>query len=123
MPQADQTIRMGETPLQLWWSLLAGFVAFGGDLGFSYALQQHTCANGNVYVLHVITVVAALVAVSGFVTGLRTYQTLPENVSERGRESHDRAHFQALLGMAFCLLFFVAIIANGVPRWILAACS
>jgi hypothetical protein len=123
MSQTAQTIRKGETPIQLWWSLVAGFLAFAGDLGFSYALQQHTCTNADSYLLHVITFVTLAIAISGFITGFHAYRALPENVTERGRGSHDRAHFQALLGMGFCLLFTLAIIANAVPRWILNPCS
>ena len=121
--ETEQTIRKGETPIQVWWSLLAGFLAFGGDLGVSYTLQQHACSTGHFYVLHVITWVAFAVAISGFVTGLRAFKNLPEDVHERARESHDRAHFQALLGMGFCLFFALAVIANGVPRWILSPCN
>ena len=123
MEQSAQTIRKGETPLQFWWSLVAGFLAFGGDLGFSYALQQHTCGNGDFYLLHVITFIGLVIAASGFVSGLYAYRALPQNSTEKGRESHDRAHFQALLGMGFCVFFALAIIANAVPRWILSACS
>ncbi|HEY1464817.1 MAG TPA: hypothetical protein VGF44_15480 [Terriglobales bacterium] len=123
MAQTSQTIRKGETPIQLWWSLIAGFVAFGGDLGISYVLQQHACSSADFYLLHVVTWIAFVTAISGFVMGWRIFRMLPESVTERGRESHDRAHFQALLGMGFSLFFALAIVANGVPRWILDPCS
>jgi len=122
MTQTRQVAERGKTPATLWWSMVAGFLAFGADLGFSYPLQQHSCSTGKYFLLHVISVVCAVIALSGVVTGWRGYQSLPEEVSEDGSSPHDRAHFQALLGMAFCLFFLLAIVANAVPRWILDPC-
>jgi hypothetical protein len=124
MPKFEQVVEAGETPWGLRWSLIAGFVAWGTDLGFSYILEQHSCSTGHHYVLHVISVVCFVVALSGFLTGVADFKQLPRNqVAEEGGRPLDRAYFQALLGMVFSLSFALVIIAGAVPRWILSPCE
>jgi hypothetical protein len=123
MAKSEQQIQSGRTPLGLWWSLTAGFTAWALDLGFSYALEQHSCSTGHHYLLHVISVICLGIAVSGFATGLVEFKRFPGTTSEEGGSPLDRAHFQALLGMAFSVCFAVVIVAGSVPRWILSPCD
>jgi len=123
MARSEQIIQGGRTPVGLWWSLIAGFVAWGADLGLSYMLEQHSCSTGRFYVLHAISVVCFVMALSGFRTGLVEFRRFPGTTSEEGGTHFDRAHFQALLGMAFSLSFALVIIAGSVPRWILSPCE
>src|SRR3954453_4943533 len=123
MESSAQQIQSGRTPPGLLWSLIAGFFAWGLDLGLSYMLEQHSCSTGHHYVLHVISIVCFLIALSGFFFGVAELRALPQNASEEGGSSFDRAHFQALLGIVFSLSFAVVIIAGSVPRWILSPCD
>ena len=123
MERSEHVIRAGRTPWGLWWSLAAGFLAWSTDLGLSYMLEQHSCSTGHHYVLHVIGMVCLLIALSGFATGLVEFKNFPDTTSEEGGSPFDRAHFQALLGMAFSLSFAVVIIASFVPPWILSPCE
>ena len=72
--------------------------------------------------LHLISVACFLIALSGFGTGLVEFRRFPGTTSEEGGSHFDRAHFQALLGMAFSLSFALVVIAGSVPRWILGPC-
>jgi hypothetical protein len=123
MAQSEKIIQAGRTPVGLWWSLAAGFVAWGVDLGLSYMLEQHSCSTGHHYVLHLISIVCLVIALSGFATGLVEFKRFPGSTSEEGGSPFDRAHFQALLGMAFSLSFALVVIAGSVPRWILSPCE
>ena len=123
MAQSEQSIQAGRTPWGLWWSLAAGFASWGTDLGLSYMLEQHSCSTGHHYVLHAIGIVCFLIALSGFGTGLVEFKRFPGTTSEEGGSPFDRAHFQALLGMALSLSFAVLVIAGSVPRWILSPCE
>jgi hypothetical protein len=105
------------------WSLAAGFAAWSADLGLSYILEQHSCSTGHHYVLHVISLVCLIVALSGFALGLSEFKKLPGNTTEEGGSHFDRAHFEAVLGMAFSLSFAIVIIAGSVPRWFLSPCE
>jgi hypothetical protein len=120
---SEQQIQAGRTPLGLRWSLIAGFVAWAFDLGFSYVLEQHTCSTAHHYVLHGISIICFAIALTGFGTGWVEFRHFPGSTSEEGGSHFDRAHFQALLGMAFSLSFAVVVIAGSVPRWILSPCE
>jgi len=117
-----ENIASGHTPLSLRWSLAAGFVGFGLDLSTSYLLQHHACTD-NPTEMHVVTWISLMIALSGFALGWVQHRRLPHQSNEEGPKPHDRAHFQALLGMSLSLAFAVTILAIGVPRWILSACD
>ena len=97
-------------------------LAFGADLIISYSLVQHACSTGHHYILHVVTLIALIVALfSGFLSW-RQY-LLAREANDEGGSPLDRAHFLALMGMLTSLAFTVAIIANAVPRWVLHPCD
>jgi len=123
MKTAEQVVQAGETPATLWWSLIAGFLAWGADLGFSYSFAQHACSTGHSYVLPLIAVICFAVSISGFFTGLGLYRKVESDAEEEGKRPHDRAYFQALLGMGLSVGFAVVIIAAAIPHWILRPCD
>lgn len=102
--------------------VIIGPLAFGADLLVSYALVQHACSTGHHYVLHLVSVICLLIALSGAWLSLRQYQAV-RSANDEGGSPFDRAHFVALLGMASSLWFAVVIIANAVPRYILSPCD
>jgi hypothetical protein len=119
----NRAIPHGKTPARLRWSLAAGFTAFGLDLGVSYTLRQYACTASQRFELHVVTVCCIVLALSGFALGWMDFHNLPHDSEEEGGEPHDRAHFEALLGMGFSLGFTLVILALAVPRWLLAVCE
>jgi drug/metabolite transporter (DMT)-like permease len=123
MAKPDDTVREGEAPALIWWTMFAGPFAWICDLGFSYMLEQHTCSTGHHYVLHVITVVCALLALTGLAAGWAAYKRIPKGADDQGLRPMDRTHFQMLFGIVFSLAFTVVIIAEAVPRWILHPCQ
>ena len=123
MAELEHTVRRGQAPALIWWTMFAGPLAWACDLGFSYVLEQHTCSTGHHYVLHVITAICALIALTGFATGWVAYGAIPRDASDEGARPVDRTHFQVLFGMVFSLAFTVVIIAEAVPRWILHPCQ
>jgi hypothetical protein len=124
MAQSEQVVRRGEAPSLIWWAMCAGPLAWGADLGFSYVLTQHTCSTGHHYVLHVITIVCGLIALSGLAAAWFSYQRVPSHEAEdKGSRPLDRTYFQILFGVVFSIAFTVVIIAGAVPRWILSPCD
>jgi hypothetical protein len=123
MAEIEKIVRPREAPALVWWTMFAGPFAWVCDLGFSYVLAQHTCSTGHHYVLHVITVICALIALTGFAAGWAAYSTLPKEASDKGARPMDRTHFQVLFGIVFSLAFTLVIVAEAVPRWILNPCQ
>jgi hypothetical protein len=123
MADAGIKIDQGRTPPLVWWCLFAGPFAWALDLALSYVLQQHSCSTGHVYVLHTISLVCFLIALSGIAAGLYAHERVPEDSAKDGRRPRDRAYFQVLFGIVFSSAFALAIIAEAVPRWLLSACD
>lgn len=123
MGNADQFVDRGRTPARVFWSLIAGFVGWGADLGISYTVEQHTCSTGHHYLLHVITIVTLIIALSGLAAGISGFRRLPGDSTDHGGNPHDRAHFQSLMGIVFSASMAIVIIANAVPRFILHPCD
>jgi|SRR5581483_254240 len=123
MNELEQTVERGHAPGLLWWCMIAGPFAWACDLGFSYVLAQHACSTGHHYVLHLITIICFLIALTGAAAGYTAYQQLPREVSDKGRRPLDRAYFQVLFGIVFSFSFAVVVIAGAVPRWILSPCD
>jgi hypothetical protein len=119
----EQDVLHGRTPGLLWWSLGAGFLAWGLDLGFGYVLAHHACAVGSRLELNIVTFISLLMALSGALPGAIAYRRLRRDTSEEGGSPHDRAHFQSLLGIAFSLSFALVIIVLAIPNWIHAPCG
>ncbi|HZQ25690.1 MAG TPA: hypothetical protein VFA89_23065 [Terriglobales bacterium] len=123
MAEGERIAPQGRASALVWWSMCAGPLAWGVDLGFSYSLTQHSCSTGHHYVLHVISVICFLIALTGFAVGLSEYLKLPPDAEDHGRRPIDRAHFQVLFGIVFSLSFAVVVIAGAVPRWIFTPCD
>jgi uncharacterized membrane protein YidH (DUF202 family) len=123
MAELEYTVRKGEASALIWWCMFGGPFAWACDLGFSYVLEQHTCSTGHHYVLHVITVVCAIIALTGLAAGIAAYKQVPEGANDHGVRPMDRTHFQILFGLVFSIAFTVVIIAEAVPRWILHPCQ
>jgi len=110
------------SPLPQFYSLLIGPIAWATDLGFSYMSVYHACSTGHFYVLHVISLIALIVALTGAFVGWREFQAVRQGFDDGGTPL-DRSHFMALLGIASSIGFAVVIIATAVPRFILSPCD
>lgn len=123
MENIESKIEQGRTPALVWWCMYAGPLAWVADLGFSYVLTQHTCSTGHRYVLHFISAVCFVIALSGAISGIYESLKTPKDAIEAGRRPVDRAYFQILFGIVFSFAFAIAIVAASVPRWILSPCD
>jgi hypothetical protein len=110
------------SPLPLWTGILAGPCAFAFDLTVSYALVQWTCVSQRQVVLHLITPATLAVVTGGAMVSWVALQRTESGAPTDGGDPRQRARFMALLGLASSALFAVAILAIGVPRWVLDAC-
>jgi hypothetical protein len=105
---------------------LAGFLvpplAWGADLLISYALVQHACSTGHMYVLHVCTAVFFVIALAGALVSWNEYRKASAG-NDEGGSPLDRSHFLALLGTVSSIFFALVILAMAVPRWVLSPCA
>ena len=123
MESVESKVEPGRTPALVWWCMYAGPIAWVADLGFSYVLTQHACSTGHHYLLHLITAVCLIIALSGAFAGIYEHLKTPKDAIEQGRRPIDRAYFQIVFGIVFSFAFAVVIVAASVPRWILSPCD
>jgi len=123
--ELDRELRHGHSMWAIRWGFWIGPIAWLLDLGISYALTQHACSTGHFYVLHVLTWVFFVVALSGAAAAASTFRhpEFPHESIKEGVRPRDRAYFQAIVGIGMSLAFAVIIIAGTVPRLILSPCD
>jgi quinol-cytochrome oxidoreductase complex cytochrome b subunit len=106
----------------LWWGILIGPVAWSLDQGVSYAVDQHACSTGHFYLLHVVTVAAFVLALTGALVGWRQLRPV-RNANEEGGSPVDRSWFMAWFGILMSTFFALTIIALAVPKIVLSPCD
>lgn len=124
---ATEDQRNGRIQAVQWVGVLAGPVAWIFDEGLSYALVQHACSTGHYYVLHVVSIVCLVIALSGVFLSWKNLLVLPASREEKGEipggSPMDRAVFMAKLGLMMSVGFVLVIIALGVPKVMMSPCQ
>ncbi len=108
----------------LWLGLLLPPLAWTLQLAVMYAVQPWQCLHpAGIAVSDPISVLAALTALAGGVVawvGRRASIAPASHPAEQ--ESRSRARFMSTLGVALCVLFLLAIIAQWIPNHLLNPC-
>ncbi len=120
--EASATSPVG--PPRLWFGLLAGPIAWSLHLLVSYPLVPFICGTEWEFLLHVVTLFAALIALAGAVIAYRSRQALDdEDHEETPTRVWRRASFMALAGMLLSSFFLFVIIVEGIPNFLLDPCA
>ena len=118
-----EDFRSGTGALALWWGIFAGPIGFALDEVMSYAIVQHTCSTGYHGLLHFYTLLAIVLALSGFAAALWCYRRLPESATTTGVMVESRSRFMAIYGIAASIAFTLVIIALSIPKWAMSPCD
>ena len=118
-----EEFRSGAGALALWWGIFAGPIGFALDEVLSYAIVQHTCSTGYHWLLHFYTLLAIVLALSGFAAAFWCYRRVPENATTTGVMVESRSRFMAIYGMAASIAFTLVIIALSIPKWAMSPCD
>jgi hypothetical protein len=106
----------------LWAGVLIAPAAYFLQLGVAYALVPWVCAGGSQLALHMVTLAAlALCAYGGFIAW-RNWERVGREYPRDSGDTVSRSRFMAFSGVVLSALFFVAIIAQEIPTWIVDAC-
>jgi hypothetical protein len=118
---SERYFSQGMGILALWLGLLAAPLAWFVNQLLSYSLVLWACSTGRQYTLHLVTLAMLLLAAAGGVIAWRAWR-------QAGREWHSeaggvlpRSRFMAALGILLSSLFFLVILAQGIPSFILPA--
>lgn len=109
---------MAGTP-RLWFTVLAGPLAWLAFLQLSYGLAAWPCAPRRAAIL-ATAAGALLVALGGAWVARRASVALAVATTDRGAQ---RARFMAVLGLGLSLLFALVIVAGSIPAIVLRPCD
>lgn len=118
----DRADHFEPNPLLLWYGILAGPAAWAFEEALNYALDQHACSTGHLYVQWVVCFCALLIALSGALIARMEIGRTGEQ-SDDGGTPRDRSWFMARLGLAASLGFSLVIVALMVPHFFLSPCD
>jgi hypothetical protein len=107
----------------LWFSILAGPLAFLLNLQLSYMLVQPVCVTAHSIVLHLVPVGALLLTVSGGVSAWRNWRRTRQAESSKAGGVLPRSRFMAGVGLLTSGLFIIVIVAQWLPDFMLTPCQ
>lgn len=102
----------------LWLGILAGPVAWACDEVIGYTITAHECSTGSMRGLHSLTVASFCLCIVGL---LSAKAGRPEASVENPRSERQRV--MAIAGLILSMAFAIAILATGIPKWMLSPCD
>jgi hypothetical protein len=106
----------------LWWGILIGPASWALDQGISYAIDQHACSTGHFYLLHLVSAVGFVLALTGALVGWRQLASVRDG-NDEGGSPRDRSWFMAWLGILLSSMFALTIVAIAVTKIVLSPCD
>lgn len=107
----------------LWFGMLAGPVSWYLHLNVSYALVRKICESGDVWLLHLTTLVTLLPAIAGVIVAWRSWRLLGKPVDAVGGSTSGRSRFMALGGMALSGFFALVLLVAWIPDFVIRPCG
>jgi hypothetical protein len=110
--------------LSLWAGLLCGPIAWLLQLQTAYTLIPWACAHDvKAISLHIVTIAALLLTIAGAFISWRNLQKAGKREQEGESAAVARNRFMALLGIFTSAMFFLTILVQGIPSFILHPCQ
>jgi hypothetical protein len=120
---AERTQSRATSALPFWLALLGGHLAWTAHLLLSFPLVPVVCATGWGVLPHVITGLAALVALSAVIVAFRYWERTDGDVRDPHVQPDRPVGWLAFAGFLLNSLFLFAIVIQGVPNFVLNPCA
>jgi hypothetical protein len=111
----------GPAALILWASWVLGPVAWALHENVSYFLVPQLCGTGQLWPLHLASVLTLALAAAGAAIAWRSW-TLAEEKGSAAAIARGRIRFMALVGLLFSGLSAFGILVESIPNFILDPC-
>ncbi|HEX8076842.1 MAG TPA: hypothetical protein VF511_03425 [Chthoniobacterales bacterium] len=109
--------------LALWTGVLGSAVIWAIQLQTSYAMVPWACSSGHRWMLPVVSVFFLIcAAVPGIIAWRIWTRTSASQTTERETAGGGRRRFMAMLGMMDSAVFFLLILAQGLPVFFIHPC-
>jgi hypothetical protein len=122
-PDAKRYFTQRRGLLALWAGLLLPPFAWFLNLQLSYMLVLWACATGRQFILYVVTLAMLVLAISGGAIAWHTWQRVGRDSAGEAEGVVARSRFMAVGGWLSSVMFSLAIVAQGIPSFILSACE
>ena len=109
--------------LTLWGGILAAPLAWFLQMQVNYALVPWACATGHLFVLRLVTLGGLAVAAAGALLAWREWRRMGGEWPKGAGGPQMRSRFMAVLGLLISIMFFLVILAQGIPNFILSPCQ
>lgn len=107
----------------LWFTVLAGPLAWALTEQLSYMLTPTACWTGRQILLYLVPLGTLLIVLAGALIARSRWKGEPEGSTEKGFPEDSRSRFMAIAGFWLCLGFALAILAESVPALVLRVCD
>lgn len=97
--------------------------AWALQLLINYSLTTTVCATGQAWLLHLVSLLAALTALGGALLARTAWTRLTSGSSQEGDADASSRRFLALTGMILSAFFVLVIVAGDLPAWWLSPCQ
>lgn len=108
--------------LALWIGILGSAIIWAIQLQTSYAMVPWACSSGHRWMLPVVSAGFLIAAAIPGVMAWRLWRTMSRARSERETRYAGRRRFMAMLGMMDSAIFFLLILAQGLPVFFIHPC-
>jgi hypothetical protein len=109
--------------LALWAGILLAPFAWATQLLVNYSITPSICVNEQKWLLHLVSLIAALIALGGAFIARRAWTRLTSGSTLEGEARESGRRFMALGGIVLSLFFVLVIFALDLPNWWLDPCQ
>jgi nicotinamide riboside transporter PnuC len=118
----EKEFNRGAGLLALWTGLLAGPLVWLMQLQAAYVLVGWACKSNSQLLLYLVTLVALLLVAGAGLLSWRCWKQTGRDWPNEAGGVVPRSRFMAVLGVLTSALFFVLILAQGIPNFIFTPC-
>jgi hypothetical protein len=119
----EKSFSQGRGLIALWVGFLAAPLIWFVNLQLNYMLVPWACTTGRQYPLVLVTAGALLLVVGAGGAAWYAWRQAGQEWPDSAGGIIPRSRFLAVLGLFTCGLFFLVILAQGVPTLVLSACQ
>ena len=116
-------LKKGGGAIELWIGVLAGPIAALTQLEANYALVLWACAANKFWPLHLVSLGALLMTVTGGLLALRVWNQVGPKTTEDGEGAVPRSRFMAAVGMLGSGLMLLVVIAQWLAVFVFHPCE
>jgi len=121
--EADDQFSSTSEVFKQWAGVVAGPLAWMFQQQASYLLVKFACKYGWHLPFHMVSLLALLLIVGGAFVAWHTWRQTGREWPSGSGGARPRSRFMAVLGLLLSGLFFVVIIAQSIPSFILSPCQ